>query len=438
MKKNPRIAIIGRPNVGKSTLFNRLSGRRTSIVDSTEGVTRDRIYAFGDWLSTKFDIIDTGGFVDSNEDIFDKKIKEQILEAIKECDYIIFLVDGKNGLNPNDKHLSQLVRQSNKKYVLAVNKCDVPNQLENNILPFFNLGLNDPIGISALNGSGVGDVLDILLDGSYFSNQTNLNDESFSISIVGMPNVGKSSLLNSIIQKEQAIVSEIAGTTRDSIDTNIQWHGRIVKIVDTAGLRKKSKVDTDIEFYSSLRAIDSLMRSDIVLFVIDAEKGFTKQDKTIASQIIKKGKSMIILVNKWDLTLKKDISADSFMLDMFDSFRLLENYPILFVSALTKRRISNILSEAWEVFNKHKEKINTKELNNWLAKTVQKYPPPALQGKSVKIKFIDEVQISPPLFAFFCNYPKLISVPYKRYLHNALRESFDFKGITLKLSIKKG
>ena len=202
MKKNPRIAIIGRPNVGKSTLFNRLSGRRTSIVDSTEGVTRDRIYASGEWLSTKFDIIDTGGFVDSNEDIFDKKIKEQISEAIKECDYIIFLVDGKNGLNPNDKHLSQLVRQSNKKYVLAVNKCDVPNQLENDILPFFNLGLNDPIGISALNGSGVGDVLDILLDGSYFSNQTNLNDESFSISIVGMPNVGKSSLLNSIIQKE--------------------------------------------------------------------------------------------------------------------------------------------------------------------------------------------------------------------------------------------
>ena len=196
-------------------------------------------------------------------------------------------------------------------------------------------------------------------------------------------------------------------------------------------MRKKSKVDTDIEFYSSLRAIDSLMRSDVVLFVIDAEKGFTKQDKTIASQIIKKGKSMIILVNKWDLTSKKDILADSFMLDMFDSFRSLENYPILFVSALTKRRISNILSEAWDVFNKHKEKINTKELNNWLAKTVQKYPPPALQGKSVKIKFVDEVQISPPLFAFFCNYPKLISVPYKRYLHNTLREAFDFKGVTL-------
>ena len=233
---------------------------------------------------------------------------------------------------------------------MAVNKCDTPEQLKNNTISFFDLGLDDPIGISALNGSGVGDVLDILLDESDSSKAVDTN-ESFSISIVGMPNVGKSSLLNSIIQKEQAIVSEVAGTTRDSIDTNIQWHGKTVKIVDTAGLRKKSKVDTDIEFYSSLRAIDSLMRSDVVLFVIDAEKGFTKQDKTIASQIIKKGKSMIILVNKWDLTSKKDILADSFMLDMFDSFRLLEYYPILFVSALTKRRISNILPAAWEVFN---------------------------------------------------------------------------------------
>ena len=437
MSKRLKIVIIGRPNVGKSTLFNKLCGKRTSIVNPTAGVTRDRIYASGEWLDKKFDVIDTGGFVDSDEDSFSEKIREQIVEAVKECDSIIFLVDGKDGLNPNDQHLAKIVRQSDKKYVLAVNKCDTPEQLKNNTISFFNLGLDDPIGISALNGSGVGDVLDILLDESDSSKAVDTN-ESFSISIVGMPNVGKSSLLNSIIQKEQAIVSEVAGTTRDSIDTNIQWHGKTVKIVDTAGLRKKSKVDTDIEFYSSLRAIDSLMRSDVVLFVIDAEKGFTKQDKTIASQIIKKGKSMIILVNKWDLTSKKDILADSFMLDMFDSFRLLEYYPILFVSALTKRRISNILSEAWDVFNKHKEKINTKELNNWLAKTVQKYPPPALQGKSIKIKFIDEVQISPPLFAFFCNYPKLISVPYKRYLHNALRESFDFKGITLKLSIRKG
>jgi len=437
MSKKLKIVIIRRPNVGKSTLFNKLCGKRKSIVNPTGGVKSDRNYASGEWLDKKFDVIDTGGFVDSDEDSFSEKIREQIVEAVKECDSIIFLVDGKDGLNPNDQHLAKIVRQSDKKYVLAVNKCDTPEQLKNNTISFFNLGLDNPIGISALNGSGVGDVLDILLDESDSSKAVDTN-ESFSISIVGMPNVGKSSLLNSIIQKEQAIVSEVAGTTRDSIDTNIQWHGKTVKIVDTAGLRKKSKVDTDIEFYSSLRAIDSLMRSDVVLFVIDAEKGFTKQDKTIASQIIKKGKSMIILVNKWDLTSKKDILADSFMLDMFDSFRLLEYYPILFVSALTKRRISNILSEAWEVFNKHKEKINTKELNNWLAKTVQKYPPPALQGKSVKIKFVDEVQISPPLFAFFCNYPKLISVPYKRYLHNTLRESFDFKGVTLKLSIRKG
>ena len=437
MSKKSKIAIIGRPNVGKSTLFNKLCGRRTSIVNPTAGVTRDRVYASGEWLDKKFDVIDTGGFVDSDEDVFNEKIREQVVEAVKESDSIIFLVDGRDGLNPNDQYLAKIVRQSDKKYVLAVNKCDTPEQLKNNTISFFDLGLGDPIGISALNGSGVGDVLDILLEEFDSSKETDTS-ESFSISIVGMPNVGKSSLLNSIIQKEQAIVSDVAGTTRDSIDTNIQWHGRKVKIVDTAGLRKTSKVDTDIEFYSSLRAMDSLTRSDIVLFVIDADKGFTKQDKTIANHIIKEGKPMVILVNKWDLTSDSDISADSFMLDMFDTFRLLEHYPILFVSALTKRRISNILSTAWDVLDKHKEKINTKELNEWLAKATQKYPPPALQGKSIKIKFVDEVQVSPPLFAFFCNYPKLISVHYKRYLHNSLREAFDLEGITIKLSIRKG
>jgi len=288
MSKKSKIAIIGRPNVGKSTLFNKLCGRRTSIVNPTAGVTRDRVYASGEWLDKKFDVIDTGGFVDSDEDVFNEKIREQVVEAVKESDSIIFLVDGKDGLNPNDQYLAKIVRQSDKKYVLAVNKCDTPEQLKNNTISFFDLGLGDPIGISALNGSGVGDVLDILLE-EFDSSKGTDTSESFSISIVGMPNVGKSSLLNSIIQKEQAIVSDVAGTTRDSIDTNIQWHGRKVKIVDTAGLRKTSKVDTDIEFYSSLRAMDSLTRSDIVLFVIDADKGFTKQDKTIANHIIKEG-----------------------------------------------------------------------------------------------------------------------------------------------------
>ena len=253
-----------------------------------------------------------------------------------------------------------------------------------------------------------------------------------------MPNVGKSSLLNSLIQKEQAIVSDIAGTTRDSVDTIIKWHGKDIKIIDTAGLRKKSKVDTDIEFYSSLRAMDSLLRSDLVLLVVDAEKGFTKQEKTIAKEVIKKGKRMIILVNKWDLASGTNVSAELYKEDMYTEFKDLQHYPILFVSALTKRRISNILSTAWDVLDKHKEKINTKELNEWLAKATQKYPPPALQGKSIKIKFVDEVQVSPPLFAFFCNYLKLISVPYKRYLHNSLREAFDLEGITIKLSIRKG
>ncbi len=437
MAKKPKIAIIGRPNVGKSTLFNRLAGKRTSIVDQLEGVTRDRIYASAEWLSKEFDIIDTGGFVSSDEDIFNKKIKEQISQALAECDGLIFLVDGKEGLNPNDQFLSKLVRKSGKKSVLAVNKCDVPSHSER-INAFFDLGLEKPTPISALNGSGIGDVLDILLDEFDFSNIENDLKEDYSISIVGMPNVGKSSLLNAIIQKDQAIVSDIAGTTRDSIDSTIKWHGKNVKIVDTAGLRKKSKVDDDIEFYSSLRAMDSLIRSNIVLLVVDVEKGFTKQEKSIAKEVIKKGKRMVILVNKWDLTSEKDISADLFKENMYNEFKDLQHYPIIFVSALTKRRISNILEETWEVFKKQNEKLSTKKLNEWLEKSVRNYPPPAAQGKSIKIKFVEQVQYSPPIFALFSNYPKLISIQYLRYLHNQLRDSFDLKGITIKFSLRKG
>ena len=437
MAKKPKIAIIGRPNVGKSTLFNRLAGKRTSIVDQLEGVTRDRIYASAEWLSKEFDIIDTGGFVSSDEDIFNKKIKEQISQALAECDGLIFLVDGKEGLNPNDQFLSKLVRKSGKKSVLAVNKCDVPSHSER-INAFFDLGLEKPTPISALNGSGIGDVLDILLDEFDFSNIENDLKEDCSISIVGMPNVGKSSLLNAIIQKDQAIVSDIAGTTRDSIDSTIKWHGKNVKIVDTAGLRKKSKVDDDIEFYSSLRAMDSLIRSNIVLLVVDVEKGFTKQEKSIAKEVIKKGKRMVILVNKWDLTSEKDISADLYKENMYNEFKDLQHYPIIFVSALTKRRISNILEETWEVFKKQNEKLSTKKLNEWLEKSVRNYPPPAAQGKSIKIKFVEQVQYSPPIFALFSNYPKLISIQYLRYLHNQLRDSFDLKGITIKFSLRKG
>ena len=438
MAKKPKIAIVGRPNVGKSTLFNKLSGKRASIVDQVEGVTRDRVYSSAEWLSQEFNIIDTGGYVSSNEDIFNEKIKVQISAALEECHGIIFLVDGKDGLNPNDQFLSKIIRKSGKKFVVGVNKCDTP---EHDIRKdhFFSMGFENPIPISALNGAGVGDMLDNLFQSIDFSIISQSNDNTdCSIAIVGMPNVGKSSLLNSLIQKEQAIVSDIAGTTRDSVDTSIKWHGKDIKIIDTAGLRKKSKVDTDIEFYSSLRAMDSLLRSDLVLLVVDAEKGFTKQEKTIAKEVIKKGKRMIILVNKWDLASGTNVSAELYKEDMYAEFKDLQHYPILFVSALTKRRVSNILEKAWETFTKQKEKLSTKDLNVWIEKAVKNYPPPATQGKSIKVKFVEQVQQSPPIFALFSNYPKLISIQYLRYLHNQLRESFDLKGITIKFSLRKG
>ena len=400
MAKKPKIAIVGRPNVGKSTLFNKLSGKRASIVDQMEGVTRDRVYSSAEWLSQEFNIIDTGGYVSSNEDIFNEKIKVQISAAIEECDGIIFLVDGKEGLNPNDQFLSKIIRKSGKKFVVGVNKCDTP---EHDIRKdhFFSMGFENPIPISALNGAGVGDMLDNLFKLIDFSMISLSNDNTdFSIAIVGMPNVGKSSLLNSLIQREQAIVSDIAGTTRDSVDTIIKWHGKDIKIIDTAGLRKKSKVDTDIEFYSSLRAMDSLLRSDLVLLVVDAEKGFTKQEKTIAKEVIKKGKRMVILVNKWDLASGTNVSAELYKEDMYAEFKDLQHYPILFVSALTKRRVSNILEKAWETFTKQKEKLSTKDLNVWIEKAVKNYPPPATQGKSIKVKFVEQVQQSPPILLY--------------------------------------
>ena len=438
MAKKPKIAIVGRPNVGKSTLFNKLSGKRASIVDQMEGVTRDRVYSSAEWLSQEFNIIDTGGYVSSNEDIFNEKIKVQISAALEECNGIIFLVDGKDGLNPNDQFLSKIIRKSGKKFVVGVNKCDTPEHYIRKD-QFFDMGFENPIPISALNGAGVGDMLDNLFELIDFSMISQSNDNTdCSIAIVGMPNVGKSSLLNSLIQREQAIVSDIAGTTRDSVDTIIKWHGKNIKIIDTAGLRKKSKVDTDIEFYSSLRAMDSLLRSDLVLLVVDAEKGFTKQEKTIAKEVIKKGKRMVILVNKWDLASGTNVSAELYKEDMYTEFKDLQHYPILFVSAITKRRVSNVLEKAWETFTKQKEKLSTKDLNVWIEKAVKNYPPPASQGKSIKVKFVEQVQQSPPVFALFSNYPKLISIQYLRYLHNQLRESFDLKGITIKFSLRKG
>lgn len=437
MGKNTKIAIIGRPNVGKSTLFNRLSSSRISIVDETEGVTRDRVYASGEWINHKFDVIDTGGFIGDNNDFFNQKIKEQIGHAIEECDVIVMLVDGKDGLNPADRFLSQLVKKSSKPSFLTINKND-SSKIEENLHEFYELGWDQLFSISALNGSGVGELLDEILKSSSSNLLHETEEKILSISIVGMPNVGKSSILNAILQKDQAIVSDIAGTTRDSIDTNIKWHGKQIRIIDTAGLRKKSKIDDSIEFYSSLRAMDALLRSDIVLLVIDAIKGISKQDKSIVNEVLKKGKRLIILINKWDLTAESNISADTFKEDMYYDFPLLQNYPLLFVSAKTKKRISNILESAWELYNKNISKISTKELNNWLEKVLVQHSPPAIQGKLIKIKFVEQVHINPPIFAFFTNYPKLISVSYKRFLMNKLRESFDLNGITFKLSIRKG
>ncbi len=436
-KKLPLIAIIGRPNVGKSTFFNRMLKARKAIVDAQEGITRDRIYGEMDWVGHKINIVDTGGFIPDDVDIFNTAIRSQIKLAVEEADLILFIVDGREDKTASDIELAQIVHNTGKKCILVVNKCDHVG-FDDNIYQWYDLGIETIIPISALTGRSTGDLLEIVIEKLDITNSVPTQDveDNMRITIVGMPNVGKSSLTNALLQKEQTIVTPIAGTTRDSIDSHLIWYGKNITIVDTAGMRKQAKVTDSIEYYSSVRARRATASAHIVLVLIDAEKRFCRQDKTIIDFVINMGKGLVLIVNKWDLIEKNSSTISEYKREITRGFKTLSHYPLMFVSALTRQRVSNVFDIAWNVYEARRICINTKELNEWLTKTIAAHPVSAKQGKMIKLKFITQVHVEPPVFAIFCNYPKLISTSYRRYLENELYKQFNLSGVPVKLSFR--
>ncbi|MDP6611795.1 MAG: ribosome biogenesis GTPase Der [Candidatus Marinimicrobia bacterium] len=435
---NPVIAIVGRPNVGKSTFFNRVLKQKKAIVDAQEGITRDRIYGEMDWVGHHLTFIDTGGYIPEDVDIFNSAVRKQAQAAIAEADLILFMVDGREDPTASDKTLAQFVRESGKKAIMVVNKCD---DLESDVQVhgFHELAIDSIHPVSALTGRLSGDLLDLILE------QLNLEgvkpqektEEGMRLAIVGMPNVGKSSLTNALLQKEQTIVTPIAGTTRDSIDSFLKYYGKTITLVDTAGLRKRSKVSDSIEFYSNVRTQRAILNSDVSLVLIDAEKGFSKQDKSIVDYVIKKGKGLVFIVNKWDLVAKESHTMKEFTDEIAYQFKALAHYPILFISAFTKQRVSKVLGVAQKVYEARQNTIATSDLNKFLQDLLNQQSPPATQGKAINLKYMTQVNTGPHLFVIFTNYPKLVVQSYKRFIDNQLREKFDLLGVPIRISFRK-
>lgn len=426
---NSIVAIVGRPNVGKSTLFNRLVQRREAIVDSVSGVTRDRHYGKSDWNGKEFSVIDTGGYITGSDDVFEGEIRKQVNLAIEEADLIVFVVNVEDGITPMDAEVAKLLRKVKKPIFTVVNKVDNAMR-EPDAIEFYNLGLGEYFTIASINGSGTGDLLDALVaemsDPEPFDSE---KEELPRFAVVGRPNAGKSSFINSLIGKDRNIVTNIAGTTRDSIDTKYNRFGFDFNLVDTAGIRKKSKVKEDLEFYSVMRAVRSIEYADVIILVVDATRGFEGQDQNIFWLAEKNRKGIVILINKWDLIEKETNTLRDFEAMVRKQIEPFTDVPIIFISALTKQRLFKAIETAVEVFEKRKKKIPTSKLNDVMLDIIKSYPPPATKGKFVKIKYCMQLPTATPQFAFFCNLPQYVRDPYRRFLENKLREIYDFSGV---------
>ena len=433
------VAIVGRPNVGKSTLFNRLTQSRTAIVDDTSGTTRDRQYGKVDWCGQEFSIVDTGGWVVNSEDIFEGEINKQVAIAIEEADEILFVVDAMNGVTDLDDMVASILRRAKKPVILVANKCD-SNEWRYNAAEFYSLGLGDPYCLSAISGSGTGDLLDEIM--KRFPPKDDIDETIEQLprfAIVGRPNAGKSSIINAFIGEDRNIVTNIAGTTRDSIYTRYSKFGFDFYLVDTAGIRKKAKVNEDIEYYSVIRSIRSIENSDVCILMIDATRGIEAQDVNIFSLIQKNKKGLVVCVNKWDLVEDKSTAAiKHFESAIRDRFAPFADFPIIFTSALTKQRIYKVLETAVEVYNNRQRIVPTSQLNNYMQEVIAAYPPPANKGKYVKIKYVTMLKEQRiPTFVFFCNLPQWVKEPYRRYLENKIREQWDFTGTPINLFMRE-
>ena len=434
---NSIVAIVGRPNVGKSTLFNRLVQRREAIVDSVSGVTRDRHYGKSDWNGKEFSVIDTGGYSVGSDDIFEGEIRKQVNLAIDEADIIVFVVNVEDGITPMDAEVAKLLRKVKKPIFTVVNKVDNAMR-EPDAVEFYNLGLGDYFTIASINGSGTGDLLDALAEKMPAPEEFDLEKEELPrFAVVGRPNAGKSSFINALIGEDRNIVTNIAGTTRDSIDTKYNRFGFDFNLVDTAGIRKKSRVKEDLEFYSVMRAVRSIEYSDVIVLVVDATRGFEGQDQNIFWLAEKNKKGVVILINKWDLIEKETNTMRDFEAMVRKQIEPFTDVPIIFISALTKQRLFKAIETAVEVFENRKNKIPTSKLNDAMLNIVKSYPPPATKGKFVKIKYCMQLPTPTPQFAFFCNLPQYVREPYKRFIENKLREMYSFTGIPITIYFRQ-
>ncbi len=429
------VAIVGRPNVGKSTLFNRLLEERKAIVDDVSGVTRDRQYGIADWNGKNFNVIDTGGFVSNSEDVFEKEIKKQVIIALEEADLLVFVVDTMTGITDQDAEMAKMLRKAEKPVLLAVNKVDnAQRALE--ATEFYSLGLEETFFISSISGSGTGELLDRIVE----QIPDDIEEEENTLPkfiIIGQPNAGKSTLLNALTGKERTIVSDIPGTTRDTIHTHYKQYGKEFILIDTAGLRKKKNVHEDLEFYSVIRAVRAIDDVDVCLLVIDAEKGVTSQDISIFSLAARKGKGIVVLINKWDSISKETNTARDYEEYIKKKTAPFTDIPVVFISALEKTRIFQALDKALEVYDNRSKRISTSKFNDVMLKEIERYPPPMTRGHAVKIKFAQQIPTVVPSFAFYANYPDAIKTPYKNFLENKVRSHFNFTGVPVRIFFRK-
>lgn len=432
------VAIVGRPNVGKSTLFNRLVGMRQAIVDETAGVTRDRHYGKCEWCGHEFSVVDTGGYTSASDDIFEEEIRKQVMLAIEEADLVLFMVEAQTGITDYDEEIADILRRSGKPVMVAVNKVDTGDRVYDTF-QFYALGLGEIWSISSANGGGTGDLLDEIVRQLPDDTESPLDEhpELPHITIVGKPNVGKSSLTNALLGKDRNIVTPIAGTTRDSIATHYNKFGHNFMLVDTAGMRKKSKVHEDLEFYSVMRSIRAIEYSDVCVLMIDAQTGLEAQDMSIFNLIARNRKGCVVVVNKWDTIEKDSNTMKEYREAIKAKLAPFNDLPIVFTSVINKQRIMDVLDAALKVYDNYSKKIQTSVLNDEMLPEIENYPPPAWKGKYIKIKYVTQLPTRSPAFAFFCNLPQYVKEPYKRFLENRLREKFDFNGCPIQIFLRQ-
>ncbi|MDP4229537.1 MAG: ribosome biogenesis GTPase Der [Bacteroidota bacterium] len=432
----PLVAIVGRPNVGKSTLFNRLVGERRAITESISGVTRDRIYARADWAGRDFLVIDTGGIVPDSQDIFEREIRRQAEIAISEAAVILFVVDVTSGIHPLDQEIAEMLRKSGKKVLLIANKVDTQERDEMLRNEFYALGLGEPLAASAISGRGVGDFLDEL--NKALPEDSGGDEEGvMKLAIVGKPNVGKSSYVNALLGEERTIVTPVAGTTRDSIHTSYTYYGKQLTLIDTAGIRRKKYINDALELYSIVRTMKAIEECDVALVIVDATQGVNNQDAKILNDVVDARKGLVLVVNKWDAIEKDTNTAVKFEKEVRDMLRTIDFIPIVFISALTHQRHTKPLEVALQVYEDRKKRIETRDLNEFLLPEIERVPPPSVMGRDLRINYITQVNTEPPVFAFFSNHPDLIPEAYKRYLENRLREKYGFKGVPVSFIFRK-